>query len=111
MIFKAESTEIICYHQKSVTNIYPAEGHRQVLIMFKKYFSNLIILSGWYEQNPLEIISVVEECIEKACDKLVALGGEVKDIKAVGITNQRESTVVWDPDTGKDKYKLLNIQK
>jgi glycerol kinase len=36
-----------------------------------------------------------------ACQKLVALGGDVKDIKAVGITNQRESTVVWDPESGK----------
>lgn len=35
-----------------------------------------------------------------ACQKLVAIGGDVKDIKAVGITNQRESTVVWDPITG-----------
>ncbi|KAG5667516.1 hypothetical protein PVAND_015495 [Polypedilum vanderplanki] len=87
IIFKAETTEIVTSHQKSVTNIFPREG--------------------WYEQDPLEIISVVKECIEKAVEKLIALGGSASDIKAVGITNQRESTVVWDPETGEPFYNCI----
>lgn len=55
---------------------------------------------GWYEQDPVEIIDVVKECIEMAVKKLVELGGNPMDIKAIGITNQRETTVVWDPETG-----------
>lgn len=72
---------MICSHQKSVTNIFPREG--------------------WYEQDPMEIIDVVKECIEAAVKKLVELGGDPFDIKAIGITNQRETTVVWDRESGK----------
>lgn len=87
MIFKAQTTEVICSHQKSVTNIFPREG--------------------WYEQDPVEIINVVRECMEIAVQKLIDLGGDVRDIKAVGITNQRESTVVWDPESGESFFKYL----
>lgn len=80
MIFKAETTEIVASHQKSVTNIFPREG--------------------WYEQSPTEILQVVVECIEGACKQLVELGGSPDDIAAIGITNQRESTIVWNPETG-----------
>lgn len=49
----------------------------------------------------MEIIDVVKECIEMAVKKLIELGGEPSDIKAIGITNQRETTVVWDRESGK----------
>lgn len=87
MIFRAESSEIIASHQKSVTNIFPREG--------------------WYEQDPIEILKVVQECIEKAVEKLVQLGGEASDIVAIGITNQRESTIVWDASTGEPMYDAI----
>lgn len=80
MIFRAETSECIASHQKSVTNIYPREG--------------------WHEQDPMEILEVVEECIENAIKKLIEMGGSASDICAIGITNQRESTIVWDPTTG-----------
>ncbi|CAG9811996.1 unnamed protein product [Chironomus riparius] len=87
IIFRAESTEIIASHQKSVTNIFPCEG--------------------WYEQDPMEIINVVRDCIEKAVEQLIELGGHPSDIKAVGITNQRESTIVWDPESGQPLYNCI----
>lgn len=87
MIFRAESSEIIASHQKSVTNIFPREG--------------------WYEQDPIEILKVVTECIEKAVEKLVQLGGAASDIVAIGITNQRESTIVWDAETGEPMYNAI----
>lgn len=87
MIFRAESTEVICSHQKSVTNIFPREG--------------------WYEQDPVEIINVVKECMEMAVKKLIELGGDPMDIKAIGITNQRETTVVWDPESGEPLHNCI----
>lgn len=90
MIFRAESAEVICSHQKSVTNIFPREG--------------------WYEQDPMEIIDVVKECIEMAVKKLIELGGEPSDIKAIGITNQRETTVVWDRESGKRNVHIWKHQ-
>ncbi|CRK87437.1 CLUMA_CG001238, isoform A [Clunio marinus] len=87
LIFRAESSEIIASHQKSVTNIFPKEG--------------------WYEQDPQEILDVVNECITKAIEKLIELGGEAKDLIAIGITNQRESTIVWDSETGEPLYNAI----
>lgn len=43
----------------------------------------------------------------RTMEKLEALGGTVDDIVAVGITNQRESTVVWDKLTGKPLYNMI----
>lgn len=55
VLFKAGTAEIVCYHQKELQSITPNEG--------------------WVEQNPIEIIDVVNECIEKTVEKLIALGG------------------------------------
>lgn len=55
VLFKAGTAEIVCYHQKELHNITPNEG--------------------WVEQNPMDILNVVNECIEKTVEKLIALGG------------------------------------
>lgn len=63
-------------------------------------FENLYPHSGWHDQSPDELIRTVEECIEKACEKFTAKGYNLSQIKAVGITNQRETTLCWDKNTG-----------
>jgi len=63
--------------------------------------------SGWHEHDPKEIISTVEECIERATSIFIDNGHDVSEIKAVGITNQRETTVVWDTNTGKPLYNAI----
>lgn len=61
---------------------------------FKQYYPQL----GWVEHNPLEIWKTTLSTIEKALRY-----GKVKaeEISGIGITNQRETTVVWEKDTGK----------
>jgi glycerol kinase len=54
----------------------------------------------WHEQDPKEIISSVDECIAGAVKEFEKLGHSASDIKAVGITNQRETTLIWDSETG-----------
>ena len=54
--------------------------------------------AGWVEHDPLEIWRRTENVIEVALDA-AALTAE--DLAAVGITNQRETTVVWDRQTGR----------
>ncbi|KLU86380.1 glycerol kinase [Magnaporthiopsis poae ATCC 64411] len=66
----------------------PVEGHQIE-------FENLYPDSGWHEHDPLELLSSVEECIEQAMCKFSA-SRPGASVRAVGITNQRETTVVWD---------------
>ncbi|KAI8642420.1 hypothetical protein BD408DRAFT_416489 [Parasitella parasitica] len=55
---------------------------------------------GWVEHDPYDILASVDTCIEHAVRKLGLMGYDVSDIKCVGITNQRETTVAWDSETG-----------
>ncbi|CAO3638625.1 unnamed protein product [Mucor hiemalis] len=55
---------------------------------------------GWVEHDPYDILASVDTCIEHAVRKLSLLGYEASSIQSVGITNQRETTVAWDSETG-----------
>src|SRR5512137_2909187 len=59
---------------------------------------------GWVEHDALEIWSRTQEVIADAVARAGALPG---DIAAVGITNQRETTLVWDRRTGKPFYNAI----
>jgi len=60
--------------------------------------------SGWVEHNPNEILS---SCIETARDAIKNAGLTSADISAIGITNQRETTIVWDKKTGKPIHNAI----
>ena len=60
--------------------------------------------AGWVEHDPLEIWMRVQEVIAGALAKANATAD---DIAALGITNQRETTVVWDKQTGKPYYNAI----
>ncbi|KAH6640569.1 glycerol kinase-like protein [Chaetomium tenue] len=70
-------------------------------------FKNLYPKSGWHEHDPQELVSSVEECIEEALRKFVDLGYSKSDIRSIGITNQRETTVVWDKSTGEPLHNAI----
>lgn len=54
----------------------------------------------WHEHDPLELVSSIHTCIDEAVKQFESKGYSRKAIKSVGITNQRETTVVWDHETG-----------
>ena len=54
------------------------------------------------EHNPEEIWNSVENCINEVLTRV-----DIKDIKSVGITNQRETTIAWSKSTGKPFYNAL----
>lgn len=56
--------------------------------------------SGWHEHDPKELVASVEVCVKKATATFEALGHSKSDIRAIGITNQRETACVWDWETG-----------
>jgi glycerol kinase len=59
---------------------------------------------GWVEHDPLEIWERTQQVMRSALEKS---GAEVSDIAAIGITNQRETTVVWEKSTGKPVYNAI----
>ena len=59
---------------------------------------------GWVEHNPEEIWRRTQEVIDAA---MTAKGLRASDLAAIGITNQRETTVVWDRKTGKPLYNAI----
>ncbi|KAL1875832.1 Glycerol kinase [Diaporthe australafricana] len=63
-------------------------------------FDNLYPQSGWHEHDPMELLTSVEACIEGAMKQFTEKGHTAKEIRSIGITNQRETTVVWDKTTG-----------
>jgi len=67
---------------------------------FKQIFPNL----GWVEHNPEEIWKVTLKTIKKAIKKSKRLKAK---IISIGITNQRETTILWDKNTGKPVYNAI----
>ncbi|KAJ5383520.1 Glycerol kinase [Penicillium concentricum] len=70
-------------------------------------FSQIYPNPGWHEHDPLEIVASVETCIEEAVQKFEAQGHTRGSIKSIGITNQRETTIVWDHETGEPLYNAI----
>ena len=60
--------------------------------------------AGWVEHDPVEIYQRVCETIQGALSKANLTA---QDLSAVGITNQRETTVVWNPKTGEPLYNAI----
>ncbi|WP_432056627.1 glycerol kinase GlpK [Streptomyces sp. bgisy022] len=60
--------------------------------------------SGWVEHDPVEIWERTNTVIQNA---LRTAGLTAADLQAIGITNQRETTVIWDPRTGRPYYNAV----
>ena len=65
-------------------------------------FTQIFPNQGWVEQDPMEILSSVRAVVDEAVTEL--RGGEVA---AMGITNQRETTIVWDAESGDPVYNAI----
>jgi len=72
--------------------------------MAQKEFRQIYPHPGWVEHDPMEIwatqIGVAQEALYK-------IGASAADIAAIGITNQRETTIVWDKATGEPVYNAI----
>jgi glycerol kinase len=72
--------------------------------MSQKEFTQHFPKSGWVEHDPEDIWSTVTASCRKVMEKV---GAKAQDIISVGITNQRETTLVWDKHTGKTIYNAI----
>lgn len=62
---------------------------------------------GWAEEDPQEILSAIQQCVAQVVDQMPKRGLRVADIVSVGVTNQRETTIVWDKETGEPLYNAI----
>ena len=74
------------------------DNEQNIVAMAQKEFNQYYPHSGWVEHNPMEIYSSQYAVMMEA---VTESGIDVADIAAIGITNQRETTVVWDKTTGR----------
>ena len=76
----------------------------KICSMAQREFEQIYPNPGWVEHNPMEIwssqLGVVTEALAK-------IGADAKEIAALGITNQRETTIVWNRHTGEPVYNAI----
>lgn len=76
----------------------------EIVSMVQKEFRQIFPKPGWVEHDPMEIWSTQMGVAMEAMQKIDAHSDE---IAAIGITNQRETTVIWDADTGRPIYNAI----
>jgi len=72
----------------------------------QKEFAQIYPQPGWVEHDPMEILYSQMNALELVLNQA---GGKVspKDIACIGVTNQRETTILWDKTTGKPVYNAI----
>ena len=76
----------------------------QVVAVHQLEHEQIYPKAGWVEHDPMEIWARTQEVIKAALEK----GGiDANDIASIGVTNQRETTIVWDKNTGKPYYNAI----
>ena len=76
----------------------------KILSMAQKEFSQIYPQPGWVEHNPMEIWS---SQMAVATEAMAIVGAGAEDISGIGITNQRETAIVWDRKTGIPIYNAI----
>lgn len=82
--------------------IFDKQGN--ILSMAQKEFEQIYPKAGWVEHNAMEIWS---SQLSVATQAMAAINAEATDIAAIGITNQRETAIVWDKKTGTPVYNAI----
>lgn len=72
--------------------------------MAQREFEQIYPKPGWVEHNPMEIWSTQYAVMSEA---MALLGAKPNDIAGIGITNQRETTIAWDKETGEPVYNAI----
>lgn len=99
------STHILAIDQGTTSSraiIFNASN--EIVSVAQKEFTQYFPEDGWVEHDPEEIWQSTVEVMQSAVSKA---GLSAAEIAAIGITNQRETTIVWDRQTGKPVYKAI----
>ena len=82
--------------------IFDSQG--KIKATSQKEFTQIFPKPGWVEHNPMEIWSSQASVIAEA---ITSIGINGRNIAGIGITNQRETTIVWDAETGEPVYNAI----
>ena len=80
------------------------DKEQNIVSVAQKEFTQFYPKQGWVEHNPMEIWSSQYAVLNEAMAKA---GVKAEEVAAIGITNQRETTVVWDKKTGEPVYNAI----
>ena len=80
------------------------DREQNIVSVGQKEFSQIYPQPGWVEHDPMEIWATQYGVLQEA---LIKAGITMTDVAGVGITNQRETTIVWEKDTGKPIYNAI----
>lgn len=87
VIYKTPNFEELCAHEVRIKQISPKQG--------------------WLEHDPREIISAVRECAKVAIHLLPNHGFSKSNIACIGVTNQRETVMMWNKQDGKPLHNAI----
>ncbi|OXS25965.1 MAG: glycerol kinase [Acetobacterium sp. MES1] len=76
----------------------------EIVSVAQKEFTQIYPKAGWVEHDAMEIWATQSGVVTEAMSKI---GATAEEIAAIGITNQRETTVVWDRKTGEPIYNAI----
>ena len=76
----------------------------EIIAMSQQEFEQIFPESGWVEHNPLAILETQLATLKKA---IVKANIKASEVVGIGITNQRETTVIWNKNTGKPVYNAI----
>ena len=80
------------------------DSEQNIISTAQREFTQHYPNPGWVEHDPLEIFATQTGVMAEA---LAASGVQASRVSAIGVTNQRETTVVWDKNTGKPLYNAI----
>ena len=80
------------------------DEQQNIVASAQRELSQIFPREGWVEQDPMEIFSSQYSVMMEAVAKS---GADVRDITALGIANQRETTIVWEKATGRPVYNAI----
>ncbi len=86
----------------SSTRVFLVNEEGRIVKKFQRRITQIYPKPGWVEHDPNEILETVKDGLSNILE-----GVNPKDVKGIGITNQRETSVVWDAESGKPLYNAI----
>lgn len=82
--------------------LFNAKGEKVASV--QKEYPQIFPGNGWVEHDPMDIL---ESQLSSAREVIAKAGITAEDVAAIGIANQRETTILWDKNTGKPVYNAI----